>query len=243
MAAYPGGGDKLPRLGGVMRPPSRLAPDWARALIKKTSVLLVKRRSRWHPSLRSWVNRCPLGSGQWPKNGQNATSPITSYLSKLEPRVKDQNVPYGLTALGSKLTTFFCKNCHFYLAYFMTPMTIFRHIWITNGCQIQNQRTKLPLWSPNPNNDMTSSKVTDLWWPRLTSERSQCQYKPWISPPPTPIHVHISSKNTEVRKFQALKLCGTQSSLDMTLEIRSQVKGHSRYGLQIFREGVKLFKG
>ena len=30
------------------------------------------------------------------KNGQNATSPITSYLSKLEPRFKDQNVSYGL---------------------------------------------------------------------------------------------------------------------------------------------------
>ena len=43
----------------------------------------------------------------------------------------------------------------------------------------------------------------------------------------TPIHVHITSKNTEVRKFQALKRYGTQISLDMTLDIRSQVKGHS----------------
>ena len=32
-------------------------------------------------------------------------------------------------------------------------------------------------------------------------------------------------------------------SFDMTLEIRSQVKGHSRYGLKILREDVKLFKG
>ena len=48
---------------------------------------------------------------------------------------------------------------------------------------------------------------------------------------------------TEVRKFQALKRHGTQISLDMTLEIKSQVKGHSRYGLDIFREGVKLFNG
>ena len=50
-------------------------------------------------------------------------------------------------------------------------------------------------------------------------------------------------KNTEVRKFQALEWYGTQISLDMTLEVRSQVKGHNRYGLKIFREGVKLFKG
>ena len=70
---------------GLMRLPSRLAPEWAmQSSDSKTSVLLVTRRSRWHPSLRSWVNRWPLGSGQWPKIGQNATSPITSYLSKLE---------------------------------------------------------------------------------------------------------------------------------------------------------------
>ena len=59
---------------------------------------------------------------------------------------------------------------------------------------------------------------------------------------PTPIHVHIISIDAEVRKFQALKRYGTQISLDMTLNIRSQVKDHSRYGLKIFRKGVKLFK-
>ena len=45
----------------------------------------------------------------------------------------------------------------------------------------------------------------------------------------TPIHVPITSKNSEVRKFQALKRYGTFISLDMTLEIRSQVKSHGRY--------------
>ena len=50
-------------------------------------------------------------------------------------------------------------------------------------------------------------------------------------------------KHIEVCKFQALKRYGTQISLNMTLEIRSQFKGHSRYGLEIFREGVKLFIG
>ena len=60
-----------------------------------------------------------------------------------------------------------------------------------------------------------------------------------------PIHVHITSKNTEDpedRKFQALKWYGTQISLDMTLEIRSQVKGQSKNGFKIVRENVKLFK-
>ena len=38
----------------------------------------------------------------------------------------------------------------------------------------------------------------------------------------------ITSINAEVRKLQALKWYGTQISFDMTLEIRSQVKGHSR---------------
>ena len=75
-----------------------------------------------------------------------------------------------------------------------------------------------------------------------------------MSPRNTYIHIiHITSKNTEVRKFQALKRYGKQISLDMTLEIMSQVKGHSeimsqvkghsKYGLEIFREDVKLFKG
>ena len=59
---------------------------------------------------------------------------------------------------------------------------------------------------------------------------------------PTPIHVHITSKNTDVRKFQALKRYGTQITLDMTLKIRSHAKGHSRYELEILSECVKLFK-
>ena len=41
--------------------------------------------------------------------------------------------------------------------------------------------------------------------------------------------------------MRAAKRCGTQISLDMTLGIRSQVKGHSGYGLKKFREDVKLF--
>ena len=79
----------------------------------------------------------------------------------------------------------------------------------------------------------------DLGWPRKDHNvrvNHGCHL-------PTPIHVHITSKHTEVRKFQALKRYGTQISLDMTLEIRSQIKCHSRYGLEIFREGVKLFNG
>ena len=56
----------------------------------------------------------------------------------------------------------------------MTQMTLFRHIWMTNGCLIQNQRTKLPLAqnkNQNPKNNiwchqrMTSSS-DDLGWPR-----------------------------------------------------------------------------
>ena len=56
-----------------------------------------------------------------------------------------------------------------------------------------------------------------------------------------PCPYHRTSKNTEVRKFQALKRYETQISLGLTLEIRSQVKGHIRYGIEICREGVKEF--
>ena len=122
-------------------------------------------------------------------------------------------------------------------------MTLFRHIWMANGLQIQKQCTKLPLGHKNPKNDIwrrqRSLTSDDLGWPRKcqnVSVNHGCHLS-------TPIHVHITSKHTEVRKFQALKRYGTQISLDMTLEIRSQVKGHRRYGLETFREGVKLFNG
>ena len=131
--------------------------------------------------------------------GQNASSPITSYLSKLEPRFKDQNVSYGLRNAMRCLSApydpflvakiqqiFFHKNWHFSFGYFIDPMTLFRHIWMANGYQIKNQRTKLPPGAHKPGKwHMMSSKVFDLWWPRLTSERSQCQCKPWMSPPNT----------------------------------------------------------
>ena len=59
----------------------------------------------------------------------------------------------------------------------------------------------------------------DLGWPRKghnVSVNHGCHF-------PTPIHVHITSINAEVRQFQTLKRYATQISLDMTLEIRSKV--------------------
>ena len=114
---------------------------------------------------------------------------------------------------------------NFSLGYFTTPMTLFRHTWMTNGCQIQNQRTKLSLGTQkNPKNDLwrhqRSLTSDDLGWPRNghnVSVNHGCHLA-------TPIHVHITSKNTEVRKFQSLKRYGTYISLDMPLEIRSHVK-------------------
>ena len=120
---------------------------------------VVTRRSRWHPSLKSWVNRWPLRSGQWPKNGQNATSPITSYLSRLEPRCKDQNVSYGLRNTmrcpldpygpfwGWKM--FFSAKMVIFLWGILWPQWPHFDTWMPNGCQIQKQRTKLPLEHKN----------------------------------------------------------------------------------------------
>ena len=42
------------------------------------------------------------------------------------------------------------------------------------------------------------------------------------------IHMHITSKNAIVRGLQAFKRYGSHISLDMTLEIRPQVKDHDR---------------
>ena len=96
-----------------------------------------------------------------------------------------------------------------------------------------------PWGHKNPKNDLwrdqRSLTSDDLGWPRNghnVSVNHGCHLA-------TPIHVHITSKNTEVRKFQALKRYGTYISLDMTLEIRSQVKKYGRNGLDIFRKDVK----
>ena len=110
--------------------------------------------------------------------------------------------------------------------------------WMANGCQIQKQHTKSTLRTQKPEKWHDVIKGD---WPLMTSEvnvsvNHGCHI-------PTPIHVGITSINAEIRKFQALKRYGTQISLDMTSEIRSQVKGHSRYGLKIFSEGIKMFKG
>ena len=59
-------------------------------------------------------------------------------------------------------------------------------------------------------------------------------------------------KNAEIRKWQVSIRCRTRISLNMTLEIRSQVNAQlftvmgniSKFeGLEIFREDVELFKG
>ena len=49
---------------------------------------------------------------------------------------------------------------------FLTPMTLFRHILMTNGCQIQNQRTKLLLGAQKP---QKWHDVIKDHWPLMTS--------------------------------------------------------------------------
>ena len=196
----------------------------------------------------SLVNWWPLRSGQWPENGQNTSSPITSYLIKLEPPFKDQNVPCGLknkmrwlsalwTILGVKLKKMM-KVVTFNLGTLWPQWSYFdKYAWLKDANPKLAQKIT-PCGTETWKWHLTSSKVIDFEWPRLASERWQYQCKPLLFPRntyPCP-YVHIISKNTEVRKFQALKRYGTQISLDMTLEISSQVKGHSRYDLKVFME-------
>ena len=71
---------------GGMRPPSRLAPDWARALIQKPAYCLSRDKAVdtrvWGPGSTGDL----WGQVNDPKLAKIATSPITSYLSRLEPR-------------------------------------------------------------------------------------------------------------------------------------------------------------
>ena len=148
------------------------------------------------------------------------------------------SAPLWTIFCGGQIKTnmfFLVKIVMFLWGYIIVPMTLFRHIWMTNRCQIQNQRTKLPLGHKNPKNDIWRQQRSlisaDLGWPRKGHNVSVNHG--WNL---GTLSMSISpSKNVEVRMFQALKWYGTQISLVMTLEIRSQVKGHNRDGLKIFR--------
>ena len=154
-------------------------------------------------------------------------------------------MPFGplRTILGVKLKKN-RKNGYFL---WVTPWPQWPHFdtyeWQTDA-KFKISAPNYPWGHKNPKNDIWRHQRAltsdDLGWPRK-GHNVRVNHGCYL---PTPIHVHnITSINVEVRKFQALKRYGTQISLDMTLEIRSQVKGHSRYGLKIFKEGVKLFQG
>ena len=99
------------------------------------------------------------------RKGQKTTSPIDIQMSKGSFSTSKSTLLLLLKRWWTEFLTFPYWPI---FPYFMTTMIQFRHIWMTNGCQIQNQHTKLPLGAQKPVNDMTSSKVIDLWWPRLT---------------------------------------------------------------------------
>ena len=78
------------------------------------------------------------------------------------------------------------------------------------------------------------SKVIDPGWPRDVTMAVQIM----------DVASQHLCKNAEVRKWQVSKRCRTQISLNMTLEIRSQVNVQLFIvSLESFREDVKLFKG
>ena len=72
-------------------------------------------------------------------------------------------------------------------------------------------------WGTKPEKwPMTSLKVIDLWWPRLTSERSQCQSKHGCHLP-TPIHV-LSISQAKMPKFaiSGVEMVGTERKFRLT---------------------------
>ena len=123
--------------------------------------------------------------------------------------------------LGQNSKMIFRKNCHVSFGYFMARVILFRHIWMVNGCQIQNQRTKLLLVAQKPEKwHMSSSKVIDFWWPRLTSERSQCQCKLWMSPLntyPCPYH----QQKYRSSQVSGVGTVGTERKFRLTLPWKS----------------------
>ena len=104
------------------------------------------------------------------------------------------------TILGLKIIL--SKNSYFSLKYIMAPTTLFWHIGMENGCQLQNQSNHPEVTKTRINNlwrHHRSFTPDDLGWPRKGNNvgvNHGCHLA-------TPIHVLITSKNTELRKFQA----------------------------------------
>ena len=108
-----------------------------------------------------------------------------------------------------------------------------------NGCFIQNQRIKLLLGGGGTKKRKMTSDVSKGHLLLVTSERSQCQCKPWMSPRNTyPCPGHITNKYAEVPKFPtAYKRYETQISLDIPWPIRPR---HGRSVRELFSENQKF---
>ena len=82
----------------------------------------------------------------------------------------------------------------------MTPMTLFRHMWMTNGCQIQNQHTILPLETQKSEKWLMTSPISIIIWlgatqvPHLASRSHLIRPSdfPLLSEPPAPLRTGIT---------------------------------------------------
>ena len=163
--------------GGVRSTPLAFVSWVSQSSDSKTSVLLVTRRSHWHPSLRSWVNRWPPEvrsmTKNWPKcdfADNFVSEQARAAIERPERSLRSLEyyaMPFGLllTVFGVKIKQN-SKNGHFSFGYFSAPMNEWMTKWMTNGCQIQNQRTKLPLGAQNPEK---WHDVIKGHWPLMTS--------------------------------------------------------------------------
>ena len=145
--------------------------------------------------------------------------------------------PYG-RFWGSKCNKYCFVKWSFFFGVFYDPNDpISTHM---NGKRMPNSKSAHQITLGSTKTRKMAYDVIKGHWPLMTSVEVHTVHGCHGCHLPAPIHVQITSINVEVRKFQALKRNGTQISLDMTLEIGSQVNGHSRYELNIFQGRCKI---
>ena len=116
-------------------------------------------------------------------------------------------------------------------------VTSFGSIFVPNGCQIWNQRVKVPYKAlKSKKGHPRAPEVIGLTWPASGRDLIGNHGGYIVSP----VFMFLIIGNQETRASWALIRHGSLFSPDMTLRMTSQVTGHWDQGHEIFRVDVKL---
>ena len=162
------------------------------------------------------------------KNGQNASSPITSYLTKLEPRFKDQNVPYGIRNTMRCLSTpydpfFFAKIqeskfplklSFFFWVFYGSSNHLSTHM---SGKRIPNSKSTCQITPGGTKTRKMTYDVIKGHWPLMTSVDLGKVTMSVLTMDVTSQHLFMSISPANIPKFASFRRWnGTERKFRLT---------------------------